>query len=287
MCASSSLNSDPTESSSESSGNGNNLKQLAHFDLQLAKKLKQKQQAVNMRQKSEPEENYLILFLQDLMRIACIATSGCCDTLKLAGLDLLNDLILHFARVEEPNPEFKGHLILEQYQAQVSAALRPQFSIETSAHVTAKACQVCSMWISSGVARDLNDLRRVHQLLVSSLQKLSNPKSSSGETAPALLNMSASNDNLIYSELSLTVEKLAVLRAWAEVYIVAQKNTIEKNAASKSGTKNKHESSSESLLSLVQPELAILSYHWSVALKDYAYLSLPNGEFTKWKDFLH
>ena len=95
MCASSSLNSDPTESSSESSGNGNNLKQLAHFDLQLAKKLKQKQQAVNMRQKSEPEENYLILFLQDLMRIACIATSGCCDTLKLAGLDLLNVMRLH------------------------------------------------------------------------------------------------------------------------------------------------------------------------------------------------
>ena len=77
------------------------------------------------------------------MRIACIAASGACDTLKLAGLDLLNDLIFHFSRVEEPNPEFAGHLILEQYQAQVSAALRPQFSIETSAHVTAKACQVC------------------------------------------------------------------------------------------------------------------------------------------------
>ena len=32
----------------------------------------------------------------------------------------------------------------------------------------------------------------------------------------------------------------------------------------------------ESLLSLVQPELALLSYHWSVALKDYAFLCLPN-----------
>ena len=29
-----------------------------------------------------------------------------------------------------------------------------------------------STWIGSGVARDLNDLRRVHQLLVSSLGKL-------------------------------------------------------------------------------------------------------------------
>ena len=170
---------------------------------------------------------------------------------------------------------FKGHLILEQYQAQVSAALRPQFSIETSAHVTAKACQVCSMWISSGIARDLNDLRRVHQLLVSSLQKLTSPTINK----PQIVNMSASTENLIYSELSLTVEKLAVLRAWAEVYIVAQRNAIEKKLDK---TKKKSEqalfnSGSESLLSLVQPELALLSFHWSVALKDYAYLSLPNG----------
>ena len=109
-------------------------------------------------------------------------------------------------------------------KAQVSAALRPQFSLETSAHVTAKACHVCSRWISSGIARDLNDLRRVHQLLVSSLQKLSGKQSnengvSSGENSGQQFSMqnTVSNDQLIYSELSLTIEKLAVLRGWAEV----------------------------------------------------------------------
>ena len=175
----------------------------------------------------------------------------------------------------------------------MSAALRPQFSIETSAHVTAKACQVCSMWIGSGVARDLNDLRRVHQLLVSSLQKLTNNSLSSnslntsslteqiltsigGTAASSLANSNASEQQLIYSELSLTVEKLAVLRAWADVYIVAQMRTLEKT---KSNSKNNVTLSngSESLLSLVQPELALLSYHWSVALKDYAFLCLPSG----------
>lgn len=64
--------------------------------------------------------------------------------------------------------------------------------------------QVCSTWIGSGVARDLNDLRRVHQLLVSSLGKLN-----AGKSQCALYNESAS-----------TMEKLAVLRAWAEVRIV-------------------------------------------------------------------
>ena len=51
------------------------------------------------------------------------------------------------------------------------------------------------------MARDLNDLRRVHQLLVSSLAKLKEGR----DTTP------------LYSESASTMEKLSVLRAWAEV----------------------------------------------------------------------
>ena len=47
----------------------------------------------------------------------------------------------------------------------VGAALRPAFTEDTPSHITAAACQVCSTWIGSGVARDLNDLRRVHQVI--------------------------------------------------------------------------------------------------------------------------
>jgi hypothetical protein len=273
------------------------LKRLAHFDLLLAKKYDKEQQNRQKKQttisaNSSLDEDqvrfFLILFLPDLMPIACRAATCSSDQLKLAGLDLLNDIVIYFAHVEEPNPEFKDHVILEQYQAQVSAALRPQFSIETSAHVTAKACQVCSIWISSGVARDLNDLRRVHQLLVSSLQKLTN-NSLAGNGSNNFVSMvssaqheqsqlqqtasitTANSDHLIYSELSLTVEKLAVLRAWAEVYIIAHRQMLINEKNSSAG--------SESLLSLVKPELALLSHHWSIALKDFAYLSLPNGKF--------
>lgn len=51
-----------------------------------------------------------------------------------------------------------------------------------------------------GVARDLNDLRRVHQLLVSSLAKLNK-----------------GNTKGLYNESAATLEKLAILKAWAEV----------------------------------------------------------------------
>lgn len=55
------------------------------------------------------------------------------------------------------------------------------------------------------MARDLNDLRRVHQLLVISLSKL-RTKTVSTE---------------LYNESMATLEKLSILKAWAEVYIVA------------------------------------------------------------------
>lgn len=45
-----------------------------------------------------------------------------------------------FAKV--PDPEFPGHFLLEQFQAQVGAALRPAFSQDTGPNVTAAACQV-------------------------------------------------------------------------------------------------------------------------------------------------
>ena len=70
--------------------------------------------------------------------------------------------------------------------------------------------QVCSRWIGSGVARDLNDLRRVHQLLVSSFTKLKDSRDAS----------------LIYSESASTMEKLSVLKAWAEVCDVSVALTL-------------------------------------------------------------
>jgi len=60
---------------------------------------------------------------------------------------------------------------------------------------------VCSTWIGSGVARDLNDLRRVHQLLLFSLEKLN----------------AGSISTQLYNESAATLEKLAILKAWAEV----------------------------------------------------------------------
>lgn len=49
--------------------------------------------------------------------MAFMAATSDCDPLRLEGLSTLSDIIENFCRISEP--EFPGHLLLEQYQAQV------------------------------------------------------------------------------------------------------------------------------------------------------------------------
>ncbi|KAK3523340.1 hypothetical protein QTP86_029603 [Hemibagrus guttatus] len=234
-----------------------------HFDLAAARTAKAK----------NPKGDLLVLHLSDLIRMAFMAATDHSHQLRMAGLQALEDIIKKFASV--PEPEFPGHVILEQYQANVGAALRPAFSPDTPSDITAKACQVCSAWIGSGVVSDLNDLRRVHNLLVSSLDKVQAGKGSSSQ---------------LYSESATTMEKLAVLKAWAEeqVYVVAMK--LKKEAESRparpvrGGEDDDDEEDvsdegdvlpADSLITLVQPELPSLSRLWLAALRDYALLTLP------------
>uniref|UniRef100_A0A8C3PXC4 HEAT repeat-containing protein 5B n=1 Tax=Chrysolophus pictus TaxID=9089 RepID=A0A8C3PXC4_CHRPC len=228
----------------------------AHFDLALARSARLK----------NPKNDFLVLHLSDLIRMAFMAATDHSNQLRMAGLQALEDIIKKFASV--PEPEFPGHVILEQYQANVGAALRPAFSQDTPSDITAKACQVCSAWIGSGVVSDLNDLRRVHNLLVSSLDKVQAGKGSSSQ---------------LYRESATTMEKLAVLKAWAEVtisYYIFKSETKPKRVLKSTeededdfGTVD--ELPPDSLITLVQPELPSLSRLWLAALKDYALLTLP------------
>uniref|UniRef100_A0A8B9FQ27 HEAT repeat-containing protein 5A n=1 Tax=Amazona collaria TaxID=241587 RepID=A0A8B9FQ27_9PSIT len=230
----------------------------AHFDITLAQERKQR----------DSRDDFLVLHLADLIRMAFMAATDHSDQLRLSGLQTLQIVVRKFAAV--PEPEFPGHVILEQYQANVGAALRPAFAPETPPDVTAKACQVCSAWIASGVVSDLNDLRRVHQLLLSSLLKVQAGKEAQSQQ---------------YNESTSTMEILAVLKAWAEVYIVAvekQKNRSDAhNHCFKIGNSAEENyrdvtSSASVLLDLVQADLGTLSKLWLAALQDFALLTLPS-----------
>jgi HEAT repeat-containing protein 5 len=120
------------------------------------------------------------------------------------------------------------------------------------------------------------------------------------------LNTKLNNSANLYNESLATLEKLAILKAWAEIYIVAM---ISNGSAPGSAIKQledlptfgetnggfqspigesiknpiddddfgNFEFKGESLLKLVQPELENLANNWYAALKDHALLSLPPG----------
>ena len=117
----------------------------AHYDLTLAREI----------QLTPLSGDFLVLHLPELVGVAYVAAISDADPLRLEGLRTLQVIIEMFGETPEPEPAFPGQVILEQHQAQVGAAVRPAFSEDTPSHVTAAACDVCSAWIGSGVARNL------------------------------------------------------------------------------------------------------------------------------------
>uniref|UniRef100_H2Z3U9 HEAT repeat-containing protein 5B n=1 Tax=Ciona savignyi TaxID=51511 RepID=H2Z3U9_CIOSA len=229
----------------------------AHFDLEIARNIARK----------ETKRDYLVLHLSDLVRMSFMASTDNSVQLKMAGLEALQDVIKYFKEV--PEPEFQGSVILEQYQANVGAALRPAFSSsETSAEIIVRACEVCSAWVTSLVVRDLSDLKRVTSLLVSSLDMVStndvNPSSESK-----------------HSETASTMIKLAVLNAWAKVryYLSYTQNPTTPQiyiaAMHPDPSIDPTQVVEQNMLTLVQPHLQVLAEHWLAVVKDQAILRLP------------
>ncbi len=72
-----------------------------------------------------------------------------------------------------------------------------------------------------GVAQDLSDLRRVQQLLLSALNRITAAQQS---TLPQISGIGGLQQHRLYNESAATLENLSVLKAWAEVYVTAMSN---------------------------------------------------------------
>ena len=135
--------------------------------------------------------------------------------------------------------------MLEQYQANISAALRPAFSADALPHVAVCASRVAAKWLSSGVASSINDIQRVYRLMVSSLDSIRFPTKASN-----------------YSPVLMRMKETAMIEAWAEIYISAV-------AQSKETDENRHkEIPPEGMLNLIESEIKDLRNLWNGVLSD-------------------
>ncbi|EGD78844.1 hypothetical protein PTSG_01820 [Salpingoeca rosetta] len=181
----------------------------------------------------------LVVRLAEVIRTCFIAATSATDELKKAGLEALDLIIRSFADSTDPDME-GNHSILEQFQAQVTSALRPAFSEDTAPTVKYSACMVCASWVSSGVNRDMTDLKRLLNLLVKSLETVKEEPDSG------------------YNERASTMLRLGILQAWASIF----------NRALAAP-------SMQHLSQCIKPHLPRLEEYWIEALRDYALVSLP------------
>ncbi|KAL7750645.1 hypothetical protein RI367_003987 [Sorochytrium milnesiophthora] len=136
----------------------------AHLNLAVAR---EKRRATGGK---KPSDDFLVFKVADLIKLAFTATTAASHDIRSEGLGVLEDILDNFAT--SPDPDYAGHALLEQYQAQFTSALAPAFASDSSPDILAKACQVSSHYIGSGITEDLYTLSRIIGHLRNQLQLL-------------------------------------------------------------------------------------------------------------------
>jgi hypothetical protein len=86
------------------------------------------------------------------------ASTGSVSYLKLSGLKLMNKILETYSSI--PDPEFEGHSLLEQYEAQIISAMAPGFEIDASPEITDASCKVCGYFLASNILPEITTSSR-------------------------------------------------------------------------------------------------------------------------------
>ncbi|EJD04810.1 clathrin-coated vesicle protein [Fomitiporia mediterranea MF3/22] len=178
----------------------------------------------------------LVSRVPDLIKMAFTASAAYVTEIRLEGLVLLRDVIEVFAK--SPDPDYEGSLLLEQYQAPITAALTPAFSADSTPEILASAVQVCAAFVGSGIVRDVSRMGRILKLLTSALEQ---------SKESGMLSLGEAGE---LSPNASVMLRISTLSAWAELEVASIQQSYLKD--------------------VVGPYRAILGVLWVAALRDYA-----------------
>lgn len=191
------------------------------------------------RRKALKSRKSLIPKISELIKMAFTASTAVIDDMRLEGLEILRNVVESFAAI--PDPDFEEATILEQYQAQIGAALTPAFGADSSAEILARAVQVCANFVGSGIVRELSDMGRILKLLTGALESCQGDMTSLGDVK-----------NL--SPHAAVMIKMSILDAWADLQVASAKQTY--------------------LVEVLKPHLAMLCPLWLMSLREYARIKI-------------
>ncbi|OAF65188.1 hypothetical protein A3Q56_07100, partial [Intoshia linei] len=212
--------------------------------------------------------NQLIKYLSFFIKIAFIKSESSLK-LKIVALDLLRCIIRVFGDKKEQ--EFPDMFVLEQYQAQIGAALRPSFVLTNVApNIISSASSVCYMWIISHFNKNNNDLTKMFNLMKIGLDnwvdQVANEKNSIRISDFSLNSISEDNSdcNEWYNKIHQfnfyvrSSTALAILNNWSKMYIYTSERGSNENV----------------LTDLFQYLEDRIKYYCSLFILDYAFIGL-------------
>ncbi|KAL0801143.1 hypothetical protein Bca101_056319 [Brassica carinata] len=127
----------------------------AHFDLSLARKLASVTQSSG---------DWLVLQLQELISLAYQISTIQFENMRPIGVGLLSTILEKFKLVADP--ELPGHLLLEQYQAQLVSAVRTALDANSGPVLLEAGLQLATKIMTSGIiSSDQVAVKRIFSLL--------------------------------------------------------------------------------------------------------------------------
>ena len=81
---------------------------------------------------------------KELVSVAFTVATGTVEAMRPAGIVTLIDIVCKFGAAVDP--DYEGHLLLEQYHAQIVAALRPCFAEDSEPSLAASGCALASRY---------------------------------------------------------------------------------------------------------------------------------------------
>ncbi|XP_020585694.1 LOW QUALITY PROTEIN: HEAT repeat-containing protein 5B [Phalaenopsis equestris] len=112
----------------------------AHFDLFLAR---------NQRHSGSSSNDWLVLHLQELISLSYQISTGPFVWMQSIGVELLTTVMEKFGKTQDP--ELPGHLLLEQYQAQLVSAVRSAISTSSSPLLLEAGLQLATKLLTGSI----------------------------------------------------------------------------------------------------------------------------------------
>ncbi|KAA8530559.1 hypothetical protein F0562_005268 [Nyssa sinensis] len=225
-------------------------KNPAHFDLSLART-----QPAN----ALASGDWLVLQVQEFISLAYQISTIQFENMRPIGVELLSTIVDKFEMI--PDPELPGHLLLEQYQAQLVSAVRTALDTSSGPVLLEAGLQLATKILTSGIiSGDQVAVKRIFSLIsrpLDDFKELYYP--SFAEWVSCKIKI-----RLLIAHASLKCYTYAFLRrrhsAVPDEYL--------------------------SLLPLFSKSSSILGRYWILILKDYSYVCFRMHPKQNWKPFL-